>query len=128
MLGKPEYIVVWHANHGRNPVMIVELKRPNMLRTGGKQAALLDIQDYVEARFADTCHDVLFVLFGLVGITWSVWKMKRGHVYTPTSVQAWRSIASDLTDDARGFSTLSTSQCSCHLTSYSTFTPETMCY
>jgi len=72
--GKPEYIVVRHTRHGRNPVMIVELKRPDTLRTGGKQEALADVQYYTERRFVDTCHDFMYGLAG-VGLTWSVWRM-----------------------------------------------------
>jgi hypothetical protein len=76
--------------------MIVELKRPDTLRTGGKQEALADVQYYTERRFVDTCHGFMYGLAG-VGLTWSVWRMDRGHVATPTNIQAWRgSITSDV--------------------------------
>ena|ERR1700734_1103442 len=78
--GKSEYIIIQHVNHSQNLVMIMELKHPNMLHTGSEQATLMDIQDYVEQRFVDTCHNVLYGLAG-VGITWSVWKMERGGIY-----------------------------------------------
>jgi hypothetical protein len=94
--GKPEYIAIHHTHHSRNPVMIVELKCPDTLRTGGKQGALADVQYYTERRFVDTCHDFIYGLAG-VGLTWSVWRMDQGHVATPTNIQAWRgSITSDV--------------------------------
>ena len=90
---KPEYFVVRHANGARDPIMVVEIKRPNTLHTGGKDEARRDIQHYMGGRFRETGLDVMYGLSG-VGLWWSVWKMERGST-TMTNVQ-WRgSVASD---------------------------------
>jgi hypothetical protein len=41
--GRPEYFVVRHANGARDPIVVVEIKRPNTLHTGGKDEARRDI-------------------------------------------------------------------------------------
>src|SRR5258705_7015558 len=93
--GKPEYFVIRHANGTRNPVMVVEIKRPNSLHTGGKDIAVQEIQGYMRRRFQDTSLDVMYGLAG-VGLCWSVWKMERGSA-TMVNVQQWRrSVASDV--------------------------------
>jgi hypothetical protein len=49
--GKPEYIIVRHAGGNRNPLFIVELKRPKKWTTAGKNEIWDDLTTYIEGRF-----------------------------------------------------------------------------
>jgi hypothetical protein len=74
--------------------MVVEIKHPNSLHTGGKDIAVREIQAYMCRRFQETALDVMYDLAN-VGLCWLVWKMERGSA-TMVNVQQWHgSMASD---------------------------------
>jgi hypothetical protein len=93
---KPEYIVIRHAGGKRNPLLIVELKRPNKWdKPGepGKKEIIDDLTVYIEGRFKDTKYDTIYGLGG-IGLRWIVYKKKKGQKLEV--VQDWKE---DITSD-----------------------------
>lgn len=94
--GKPEYIVVRHAGGYRNPLLIVELKRPNKWTDTGKKEVLDDLETYIEGRFNLTQYNTIYGLGG-IGFHWMVCKMEKSGGPRPTPVLGWQN---NITSDA----------------------------
>lgn len=86
--GKPEYIVVRHAGTYRNPILIVELKRPSKWTEAGQQEVVDDLVTYIEGRFDITEYKSIYGLAG-IGLRWMVCKMEKNGDGEPTTVQDW---------------------------------------
>lgn len=86
--GKPEYIVVRHAGGHRNPLLIVELKRPSKWNDAGKQEVVQDLTDYIEGRFDLTQYETIYGVGG-IGLHWIACKMEKSGSHTPTTVLGW---------------------------------------
>ncbi|KAF8488216.1 hypothetical protein F5888DRAFT_1344121 [Russula emetica] len=77
---KPEYVVVRRAGGKRNPLLIVELKRPkkwDLPDEMGKKEINSDLTEYIEPRFKDTIYDTIYGLGG-IGLRWVVYKKQKG--------------------------------------------------
>lgn len=83
--GKPEYIVVRHAGGRRNPLLIVELKRPSKWTTAGKREVVDDLKTYIEGRFDLTKHNIIYGLGG-IGLKWMVCKMTQDGDDVPSVI------------------------------------------
>lgn len=94
--GKPEYIVVRHAGGVRNPLLIVELKRPSKNTDAGKQEVKDDLAEYIEGRFDLTQYNTIYGLGG-IGLKWMVCKMVKNGRHDPEDVEKW---TDDITSDA----------------------------
>jgi len=92
---KPEYIVVRHGAL-RNPLLIVELKRPSRFNNAGKEEVMAELTNYIESRFDLTEHDTIYGLGG-IGLNWMVCKMTKTGPPNPTIVRPW---TADITSDA----------------------------
>ena len=93
--GKPEYIVVRHAEGSRNPVLIVELQRPSKRTEGGKKNVVDQLTDYIEGRLDLTSYNTIYGLGG-IGLRWMMCKMEKSGDHKPTVVLDWQdNIASD---------------------------------
>lgn len=93
--GKPEYIIVRHAGGKRNPLLIVELKRPNKWNDAGKKEVLSDLTTYIEGRFDLTQYNTIYGLGG-IGLNWMVCKMEKSGQHVPQTILGWRAdISSD---------------------------------
>jgi hypothetical protein len=93
--GKPEYLIVRHAGGKRNPVLIVELKRPNKWTNAGKKEVQDDLKVYIEGRFDLTQYNTIYGVGG-IGLHWSVYKMEKSGNHELHVVQDWKdNIASD---------------------------------
>ncbi|KAF4593136.1 hypothetical protein EYR38_008846 [Pleurotus pulmonarius] len=77
--GKPEYIVVRHAGGARNPLLIVELKRPSKYNDSGKQEVMDDLVEYIEGRFDLTQYNTIYGLGG-IGLSWMEVKMVKNGI------------------------------------------------
>ncbi|KAG2338811.1 hypothetical protein BDR05DRAFT_1062515 [Suillus weaverae] len=93
--GKPEYIIVRHAGGHRNPLLIVELKRPSKWTAAGKSEVLDDLETYIEGRFELTQYNTIYGVGG-IGLNWMVCKMEKTGGHQATEVLGWQDdIASD---------------------------------
>lgn len=95
--GKPEMIVVRHAGGLRNPLLIVELKRPAKFTDSGKAEVWEDLGVYIETRFDGTQYGTICGLGG-IGLKWMVYKM--GRTEGPVPVKLWDNWQDDITSDA----------------------------
>jgi hypothetical protein len=93
--GKPEYMIVRHAGGKRNPVLIVELKRPAKWTAAGKAEVLQDLTTYIEGRFDLTQYNTIYGVGG-IGLNWMACKMTKSGNHHPVMVHDWEAdIASD---------------------------------
>jgi len=93
--GKPEYLIVRHAGGYRNPLLIVELKRPSKWTAAGQDEVRDDLQTYIEGRFELTKFNTIYGVGG-IGLHWMVCKMEKSGGPQPTLVLDWQNnIASD---------------------------------
>lgn len=93
--GKPEYIIIRHAGRKRNPLLIVELKRPNKWTAAGKKEVQEDLTTYIEGRFDLTQYNTIYGVGG-IGLHWAVYKMEKSGNHKLSLVQDWKDdIASD---------------------------------
>jgi len=93
--GKPEYIVVRHAGAKRNPLLIVELKRPAKWTAAGKTEVHNELTNYIEGRFDLTQYNTIYGVGG-IGLRWSVYKMEKAGSHQLQVVHDWEDdIASD---------------------------------
>lgn len=95
--GKPEMIVVRHAETSRNPLLIVELKRPAKFNESGKAEVAEDIGTNIEARWNGTQYGTIYGLGG-IGLKWMVYKM--GRTEGPLPVQFWKEWQDEITSNA----------------------------
>ncbi|TDL17550.1 hypothetical protein BD410DRAFT_843580 [Rickenella mellea] len=87
--GKPEFIVIRHDTPGkRNPVLIVELKRPSKWTTAGKQEIMQELTAYIEGRLDMTEYSMIYGLAG-IGVHWTACYMKKAGGPNPVIVQPW---------------------------------------
>lgn len=85
-----QLLIVRHAGY-RNPLLIVELKRPSKWTAAGKD----DLQTYIEGRFELTKYNTIYGLGG-IGLRWMVCKMEKSGGPQPTLVLDWQNnIASE---------------------------------
>ncbi|OJA17915.1 hypothetical protein AZE42_09235 [Rhizopogon vesiculosus] len=92
---EPEYIIVRHAGGYRNPLLIVELKRPSKWTAAGQNEVLDDLQTYIEGQFKPTQYNTIYGVGG-IGLYWMVCKMEKSGGPQPTLVLDWQNnIASD---------------------------------
>jgi hypothetical protein len=87
--GKPEFIAVRHAGGHRNPLLIVELKRPSKWNNAGKQEVVSDLTEYIEGRFDLTLYKTIYGVGG-IGLHWMACKMEKSGSDTPTTVLGWQ--------------------------------------
>ena len=93
--GKPEYIVVRHAGVLRNPLLIVELKRPKKWNDAGRKEVRMDLVEYIEGRFKSTMFGTIYGLAG-IGLRWKALKMSKEEGPEPDTVVEWQDdISSD---------------------------------
>jgi len=93
--GKPEYIIVRRAGGMRNPLLIVELKRPSKWNDAGKREVVSDLTTYIEGRFDLTQYNTIYGLGG-IGLNWMVCKMEKSGQHVPQTILDWRGdISSD---------------------------------
>jgi hypothetical protein len=72
--GKPDYILVRNAFGHRNPLLVVEIKRPSKWTEGGKAQVVRELEYYMEQCFDVTQHDTIYGLGG-IGLHWMLCKM-----------------------------------------------------
>lgn len=80
-VGKPEYMVARHAGGNRNPLLIVELKRPCKWNASGRRAVLGQLR----RGFRST-------IYGLagIGLHWTVISMRKDGPAVSENVLRWR--------------------------------------
>ncbi|KAF8488217.1 cytochrome P450 [Russula emetica] len=92
--GKPEFIIVRHAGRKGNPLLVVELKRPNKWTTAGKGEVKADLTTYIGGLTkSNTIYGV-----GGIGLHWAVYKAEKSGRRDLDVVQDWKDdsdIASD---------------------------------
>jgi hypothetical protein len=86
---KPEYVVVKRVGRNRNPLLIVELKRPSRWTTAGRRMVMRELLEYAESRFSLTQYGTIYLLGG-IGLHWKVWKMEKTGSDEPTVVVDWQ--------------------------------------
>jgi hypothetical protein len=93
--GKPEYLIVRHAGGKRNPLLIVELKRPSKWTQAGKDEVHDDLTKYIKGRFDLTQYNTIYGVGG-IGLHWAVYKMEKTGNHQLQVVDDWKdNIASD---------------------------------
>ena len=90
--GKPDFIFVRHAGGKRNPLLIVDIKRPSKWTTDGKGEIKDDLTTYMGGLVKDnTIYGV-----GVIGLHWIVYKMEKSGRHELDLFQDWKDdIASD---------------------------------
>ncbi|TDL18978.1 hypothetical protein BD410DRAFT_452019 [Rickenella mellea] len=88
--GKPEFIIVRRGGtpSQRNPVIIVELKRPSKWNAAGKQEVLNDLTQYIEGRLDHTSYSKIYGI-GAIGFHWMTCEMPKTGPHVPTVINNW---------------------------------------
>jgi len=93
---------VRHAGYDRDPLLIVELKRPAKWNDAGKQEILEHLTESIQAQLHETRYNTIYGL-GAIGLHWMVCKMEKDGLPVPTTVVDWRDdISSDQSYDTFG--------------------------
>jgi len=82
---------VCHAGDHRDPLLIVELKRPAKWNDAGKQEVLKDLTESIQAQFDETHYNTIHG-FGGIGLHWMVCKMEKDGLPVPTTVLDWHNV------------------------------------
>jgi len=91
---------VRHAGYHRDPLLIVEFKRPAKWNDAGKQEVLEGLTESMQAQFEQTQYNTIYGLGG-IGLHWTVYKMEKDGLPVPTMVLDWHDdITSDVSYDA----------------------------
>jgi len=86
---------VRRAGYDRDPLLIVELKRPAKWNDAGRQEVLKHLTESIQAQLHETRYNTIYGL-GAIGLHWMVCKMEKDGSPVPTTVMDWHDdISSD---------------------------------
>lgn len=80
--------VVRQAGGHRNPLLIVELKRPAKWNDAGKQEVVQDLTRHVEGQLDLTQNNTIYGVGG-IGLHWMVCKMEKSGLHVLGTVLGW---------------------------------------
>jgi hypothetical protein len=93
--GKVDYMVVRHEGGFRNPVFIINLKRPSEWTAAGQQKVVDELVGHIKAHFNLTRYNTIYGLGG-IGLKWMACRVQRSGDHQPTLLVDWKdNIASD---------------------------------
>jgi len=91
---------VRYAGNFRDPLLIVELKRPAKWNDAGKQEVLNCLTKSIQTQFDQTQYNTIYGVGG-IGLHWMACKMEKDGLPVTTTVLDWHDdISSDLSYDA----------------------------